>query len=220
MKRICLVPILLLAVGACHTSGPPPRASDHDDALLLEVSAAERANIAEARLACDRAKDAHAAAQADRQKMLDEQTHAKKDADTAAANLAAAESALVTAVDRGTTAEIESAKKRVRVAKDEQEVQTAQETLRDTRTVHSTTLAQVAKEHVKVTEAQVELTKAKAVNTLDRPGSQKPDIAKFEQSLRRAEAGENVARVKSEAAQKEVDVTTIRLKDLQAAITR
>jgi hypothetical protein len=214
MKHMRMVPLLLLAVSACHS--PPPHATAPDDALLLEVSAAERSNIAEARAACNRAKDEHAAAHADHLRMRDENSNSSRDRENASATLAKAQAALNTAVENGTTVDVENATQGVQQARRNQGIQNASATLRDKRTAHAAALARVAKEHVKVAEAQVELTKARAVNTLDRPQADKPEVSKFEASVRRAEADENVARTKSEATEREVAVTTLELQGLQA----
>lgn len=210
--------ILLLACTACQTTSPP-RATLAADALLTEVSPAEQRLIAKAREANDRANDAYAAAKAHTSTTRDGQISADLDLEEAVAKVARANANLDRKKSAGTTEAIDGAKQELADAKAEHTVQAAAATLGARQTDHARALAEIAKEHVTVTEAQVELAKAKAVNTLDRPASQKPVIKRFEESVRRAEADENVARTRSEATQKEIDIL-LQAKPAAAAGTR
>lgn len=196
--------ILLLVCTACQT--PSPHATVAADALLTEVSPAEQRLIAKAREANDRANDAYAAAKANTTTTRDGQISADLDLEEAVAKVARANANVERQKAAGTTEAVDGAKQELATAKSEHTAQAAAATLGARQTDHARALAEIAKEHVTVTEAQVELAKAKAVNTLDRPVSQKPQIKRFEESVRRAEADENVARTRSEATQKEIDI--------------
>lgn len=215
MKLSLRLPCLLLLAGtmACHTTSPTPRAASADDALLLEVSAAERSNIADARRACDHATDAHALAVADHAKAREARTRAVQAREASVAKVARCEAALVRATQGGTTDEADTARTDVQQAKADSGVEDARLTLSDKQVAYAGSLATLAEEHVKVAMAGVELAKVKAVNTLDRPEAQKSDVGKFETSLRNAEGSENVARTRSEAAQKEVAVAAATLEE-------
>ncbi len=198
--------LLLLSSGACRTTDRPMQASSAEAALLLEVSAAERASIAAARETCDQANDAYAASRADHIKAGEAKTMAGEARNAAALKVDQAEAALARATASGTTDEVGIAKENLAKAKSEWEVEEAKVTLTGKQVDYADALVSLAKEHVDVTEASLELVKAKAVNTLDRPKSQLPDVSVFEASLRAAKGDENVARTKSEAAKTEVKV--------------
>ena len=210
--------IVLLVCTACQTTSPP-RATLAADALLTEVSPAEQRLIAKAREANDRANDAYAAAKAHTTATRDGQISADLDLEEAVAKVARANADVERQKSAGTTEAVDGAKQELATAKAEHTVQAAAATLGARQTDHARALAEIAKEHVTVTEAQVELAKAKAVNTLDRPASQKPLIKRFEESVRRAEADENVARTRSEATKKEIDIL-LQTKPAAAAGTR
>ena len=210
--------IVLLVCTACQTTSPP-RATLAADALLTEVSPAEQRLIAKAREANDRANDAYAAAKAHTTTTRDGQISADLDLEEAVAKVARANANVERQKSAGTTEAVDGAKQELATAKAEHTVQAAAATLGARQTDHARALAEIAKEHVTVTEAQVELAKAKAVNTLDRPASQKPLIKRFEESVRRAEADENVARTRSEATKKEIDIL-LQTKPAAAAGTR
>ena len=222
MKLLRTLPLVLLAAGACQTtvtttypaSTPPP------DALLVEVSPAERQAIADARQACDRAKDDHAAAQAEHRRLAEEVSGVTMDREAARVRVVSAEAALSRANASGTSDDVARARQALQTAKAELAVQDAKVKLRDHQKASAKALADLAAEHVKVAEANVELVKAKAVCTLDRPEIQKPDVAKYEELLRRAETEENVARARADGAQKEVAIATTTLKEREAAAPR
>ena len=73
----------------------------------------------------------------------------------------------------------------------------------------------MAREQVKVADAHVDVVKARALSTLDRPQSQKPDVSVFEGRERSAQAEENVARTRSEAAEKEVKVALANVQEAE-----
>lgn len=210
--------LLLLAVTmACHTTRPTARSASTDDALLLEVSAAERSNIADARRACDYATDAHALAVADQSKAGVAQTLAVQAHEVAVAKVARCEVALDHATQRGTTEDVDTARTNVQQAIAESGVEEAKLTLNDMQVACAGSLVTLAEEHIKVATADVELAKVRAVNTLDRPDAQKRDVSKLETSLRNAQGEENVARTRAEAAQREVSVAAANLKERQSA---
>jgi hypothetical protein len=159
--------IVLLVCTACQTTSPP-RATLAADALLTEVSPAEQRLIAKAREANDRANDAYAAAKAHTTTTRDGQISADLDLEEAVAKVARANANLDHKKAAGTTEAVDGAKRELELAKAEHTAQAAAATLGARQTDHARALAEIAKEHVTVTEAQVELAKAKAVNTLDR----------------------------------------------------
>ncbi len=197
--------ILLLACSACQ-SNPAPRTTLAADAMLLEASPVEQHLIAEAREANDRANDAYAAAKANTTRVRDAQISADLNLEEATAKVARATTNVENKVASGTSESVDAAKRELDQAKTDHTMQAAAAALGARQTDHARALAEVAKEHITVTEAQVELAKARAVNTLDRPADQKPAIKRFEESVRRAETDENVARTRSEATKKEVDL--------------
>jgi hypothetical protein len=188
-----------------------------DDALLLQVSVAERCNIADARKACDHATDAHALAVADQAKAAEARILAVQARQVAVARVARCEAALDRATKAGTTEDADAARTNVQQAKAESGVEQARLTLSDKQVAYAGSLATLAEEHIKVAMADVELAKVRAVNTLDRPDAQKRDVREFETSLRNAEGDENVARTRSEAAQREVAVAAANLEERQSA---
>ena len=209
MKTTHSVSLVLLFLGACQTSNTtPPRATSPDEALLLEVSATERAHISAARESFSRAQDASAAASADYRKMRTEQTSAEQARLAASVKVGNAETALTQAGKTGTTDDVATAKQNLANAKAELLLQESTVALRSKQADSANALAEVAAQHVKVEEAKVELAKVVAVNTLARPTSQKPDVRKFEETVRRAEADESVARARAESAHKEVVIAT------------
>lgn len=204
-----LLPALLLFfVGtACETNRPStPRSTAAADALLLEVSPAEQQRIATSRERCDRANDAYAAAKAHTSMVRDAQISADLDLEEAKTKVTRAKANLARKSNVDTSEAIAVARQELADAESEQAELIAAATLGAKRTDHARALADIAKEHVTVAEARVELAKARAVNTLDRPASQKPLIKRFEESVRRAEADENLARTRAEATQKEIDI--------------
>lgn len=210
MKLLLHATFLFLACSACQTQRPaPPRATAAADALLLEVSPAEQQMIATSREECDRANDAYAAAKAHTTTIRNAQISADLDLEEAAAKVARARAALDRKSSVDTTEAIEVARQELARAEAEQTALSAAATLGARRLDHARALAEIAKEHITVAEAQVELAKARAVSTLDRPLAQKPVLKRFEESVRRAEADENVARTRAEATQKEIDILTL-----------
>jgi len=206
MRSILTLTILSIVGASCQLNPSPPRATAAADALLLEVSPSEQQRIASARENCDRANDAYAAAKARATSARDSQISADLDLEAATARVVRAETALEHRRTTGTTGAIDIAKRDLAQAKAEHTDLTAAATLRARQTDHARALAEIAKEHVTVNEALVELAKARAVNTLDRPDGQKPGLQRFEESVRRAEADENLARTRADATQKEIDI--------------
>jgi hypothetical protein len=185
--------LLLLVTGACHTNAPGVHATPAEEALLLEVSAADRSNIAEARSACDHANDVLAAAKADCAKASAAQATAGEALDAAVARVGYAERALSAATSSGSSTSVEDARRDVEVAKAEWRFQESSYVLRDKQASHANAMASLAAEQVKVAEAGVELAKVRAINSLDRPEVRKAPIGKFEAQVRLAESQENLA---------------------------
>lgn len=202
---------LLILGAACHTP-QSMRPTTPDDAMLVEVSTAERSKIASARHEADQANDAFAAAKTERDRTGDRRLAADQRRTAAILVVDNAQSALSEAVARGTTSDIDAAKARVASAKASNAVHAARATLRVWEATHADQLVEVAQRHVAVAEAKVDLAKVNAVNTLLRPTAQKPVVADFELALRQAEADESVAMVKAEAALREINVATANLK--------
>jgi hypothetical protein len=205
---------ILLALCACQSTDSrnttPP-----DDALLAEVSAAQRAEVTEARVARDHAKDAYAAAQADCRKLKDFQTRAMQERDAAKVAVSRAEDAQKTAREKGSTGDVEAAQASLAKARTELEVKEATVRLHDKQAAYGRALEDLANERVKVADARVELVKARAVNTLDRPQSQKPDVRAFEERERKAQGDEKIARTKAETAEKEVKIQEASLRETE-----
>jgi hypothetical protein len=209
--------LLLLVTGACHSTAEGVHATPAEDALLLQVSAAERSNIASARRAHDHANDVLAAARADCAKATAAQTTAGEARDAAFARVATTESALSAATSSGSPTSAEDARRAVEVARAECRFQEASYVLRDKQSSHAHAMASLAAEQVKVAEAGVELAKVRAINSLDRPEVQRTPIGRFEAQVREAESQENLARTRSEAAQREVAIATTKLQQSNAA---
>jgi hypothetical protein len=199
--------LLILGTSACQTASSR-RAELIDEGLLLNVSDTERSNIADARKSRDQASDAYAAAQSDYARAVEARAVAGQVCDAAAAKASRTQDTLNRASQSGTVEDVSIAKQKVLEATAEKAVHTAKLSLSDKQADYANALAVLAKEHVQVTEARVNLAKAKAVNTLDRPRSQTPKVSMFETSLRLAEADENLARTRSESAQREVSIAT------------
>jgi hypothetical protein len=198
--------LLFLFCGtACVSTTTPAHATVAADALLLEASSTHQGHVAEARRNRARAKDAHAAAVAATTQSRAEQTRDEGERDAALGTVTRAGNALEQARKSGTTSDVTMAQQELdRVELQHQErLRTA--ALSDRRTAHTAAVEAVAKEHLAVADAVVELAKARAVDSLDRPDRQKPDVATFEASLRTAEANEQLAQVRAEAMQKEVE---------------
>jgi hypothetical protein len=207
MKIHKTLPFLLFACVACQsTRTDAPRATLAADSLLLEVSPAEQRKIATARDAAARAADAYAAAKAAAEEARQAQISSDLDLEDAKTHVERADAAVTRIRNIGTTDDVDTAKRSWDEAKAEHARHAAAAKLAERRTTHARALAEVAREHVAVAEARVELAKAKAVHTLDRPDAQKPSLVRFEESVRRAEADEALARTRADATQREIDV--------------
>jgi hypothetical protein len=198
--------LLLLCGTACVSTTKQPHATVAADALLLEASSTHQGHIAEARRNRSGAKDAHAAAVAATAQSRAEHSRSEGERDAALAGVTRAGNALEQARKTGTKSDVALAEQELGRAEQQHQARIGTVALCDKQSLHTGALEAVAKEHLAVADAVVELAKARAVDSLDRPDRQKPDVATFEASLRTAEANEQIAQVRAEAMQKEVDV--------------
>lgn len=168
-----------------------------------------------ARVAYGKANDDLAAAERQHELAVSEQTTAKQQHSGAVDKVAWAKTALTKAETTGTTTEIAAAQQELRTAENTRDVHDARCELRNREVVEAEMQAALAAAHVNVAVAQVDLAKVVAVNTLDRPELQKPDVGRFEAAVREAEGVENVARASLAAASREVEIGRSKFSDLE-----
>ncbi len=205
---------LVALCGACNIpSAERDRTAAPEDALLVDVSPAERTRVSTARVAHGKAKDDLAAARRQHELAVSEQTTARQQHGAAVDKVGWAKTALAKSETTGTTADIETAQQTLRTAENARDVHTARCELRDREVIEAETQAALAAAHVNVATAQLDLAKVVAVNTLDRPEAQKPDVRQFEAAVREAEGKENVARASLAAAAREVEIGRSKLSD-------
>jgi hypothetical protein len=206
--RLAYAIAIAFALGsACRVAPPAPeRAALPQDSLLVEVSAAERARVATARVAHGRARDDHAAAQRSQLQANEGLAAAERERNAARDKVEWANAGLGRSEASGTTTEVGTATQAVSNAEAARGVQDARCELADRVVIEAEQQVAVCAAQVAVAAAQLELAKAIAINTLDRPEVQKPEIAVFESAVRRAEGKANVARAGLAAAAREVEI--------------
>ncbi len=218
MRPNVLLLAVLLLLGACETTrNTPTRATTPDDALLVEVSASERDKVSGARQDANRARDAHAAAKANYEKLTREHVALGHERDSAQTVVASTENSLTQVAANGDTSEVEQAQLQLDRAKTIREMQDARVVLAAKRVELAEALVKVASEHVAVTAARVDLAKVHAINTLDRPSLQKPRASDFELVVRNAEMQERVAQVRADGAMQEVEIAKSSLESFHQA---
>lgn len=218
MKPNVRVLALLLLMAACSTNeSPSSRATSPDDALLVEVSNAERAKVSASRQDASRARDAHAAAKSNYEKACDHHVAVGRERELADTSVANAESSLREAKARGSTVEVARAQAELDRARTGQQWLAARMSLAEKRVDLAAAMVTVAREHVATMDAHVDLAKVRAVNSLDRPGSQKPRASDFELVVRNAELQERVAQVRVDGAKTEVDLAKAALLPFEAS---
>jgi hypothetical protein len=182
------------------------RATSPPDGLLVDTSPAQRERVADARVVVGRAKDAVASSQRHHQETRDAVTAAGQRRDAAQAEVAQATLSLGNLERNGSTADVDVARTKLRTVEAARGVEDARCDLRDREVVSAAHQLAVAKARLDVAVAQLELAKVVAVNTLDRPDLQKPDVTVFQAAVRTAEGQEEVARAGLTVAEREVEV--------------
>lgn len=212
-----LLPVVILALALCSScqiggADRNPTAMP-EDALLVDVSPAERTRVSTARVAHGKAKDVLAAAERQHAMALSEQSAGKQQHTAALAKVAWSKTALARSESTGTTADVEAAQQELRTAENSRDVQVDRCELRDREVVEAERQEELAAALVALSLARLDLAKAVAVSTLDRPEAQKPDVARFEALVREAEGKENVARANLATASREVEIGRSKLAD-------
>ena len=214
MRLLTAATLLLALCGSCHVaSADRDRAAVPEDGLLVDVSSSERLRVSTARVAHGKAKDDLAAAQRQHELAVTEQKAAKQLHGAAVDKVSWARTAVANSETTGTTTDVEAAQQALRVAENARDVRTARCELRDREVTEAEIQTALAAAHVNVASARLDLAKVVAVNTLDRPEVQKPDVERFEAVVREAEGKANVARASLAAASREVEIERSKLSD-------
>lgn len=208
MRRLPTTLLLMISLWAACKAAPTGRDATTvpEDGLLVDVSTAERSRVSTARVAHGRAKDDLAAAKLRHQQAQSEQASAHRQRSSAADRVEWAKTALTRAETTGTTADVAKAQQELETVQSANSMQVARGELRDREVIEAELQVALAAAHVNVAQAQLDLAKVIAVNTLERPDLQKPDVAVFEAVVRQAEGKENVARAGLAAASREVEI--------------
>lgn len=208
MKTIFLAPLLLL--GSCamfddstDADGQPVMEKRVDNAMLQHVPEGERADVSEARRDADVARDAHAAATADKLRWSERRKLADRDLEIAQAELARSQAALEIA-ENGTQEELDRAKQAVVDSEAVVVAVRSRIALRKRQVEHAEAVEDLRLERSGLAHAKIEATKARAVKDLDRPQAKSIDVAAFELQVRECQEEVELAEVRVEAARKEV----------------
>lgn len=212
-----LLPTAMLLVSLCGSCQVAPadrdRAAVPEDGLLVDASPAERSRVSQARVAHGKARDDLAASKRQHELALFEQATAKQQHGAAVDEVSWAKSTLDKSKTTGTKTDIETAQVALQTAENARGIQDVRCELRNREVIEAEMQTALATAHVNLATAQVDLAKVVAVNTLDRPLTQKPDVERFEAMVREAEGLENVARAGLAAASREVEIGRSRLSD-------
>ena len=212
MKQFLAATLLVALCGACLTSkADRDWAAGPEDSLLADVSPAEKTRVSSARVAHGKAKDALAAAQRQHEMAVSAQQSSKQQHRASLDQVAWTNAALAKSETTGTTTDVEAAKEAVRVAENARDVQVARCELRALEVTEAEQQTALATAQVAVASARLDLAKSVAINTLDRPEVQKPDIPRYEAAARDAEGRENIARAGLAAAAREVAIGRTKL---------
>lgn len=207
--------LLAALCGSCQApSGDRSRAQVPEDGLLVDVSSVERSRVSTARVAHGRMRDDLAAAHRQLQQAVSDQAAASRLHNAASDKVDWAEAAVAKSETTDTSADIEKARQELRDVRVARNIQTARCELRDREVIEAEMQTKLAEARVQVTAARLDLAKVMAVNTLERPDVQKPDVARFEAVVRVAEGKENVARAGFAAAAREVEIGRGKLSEL------
>ena len=199
-----LLALLFFAAPACNSLSNKPE-HEVDKNTVAHLSETEQKEIREAQTQEAKARDQLAAAKVATDGAKNDLKVAKQELEVADAevkktelNMTAAETGTTESVDKARAAHSEAltlpAAARGRIA------------LRERQIDRSHAREDLASRRVELTMVSVELERAKAVNTLDRPNAKKVDVASYERDVRRAEEAVSLARVKLEAAGKETEI--------------
>jgi len=206
MKASNSLVLALSLAGSCFLM-PSRQAATPEDSLLVETSAGQRERVANARVEVGRAKDALAASQHHHQQARDAKVDATQRRDAANLQVQQATAAVADRERTGTTPDLEAARERLLSATSKHGIEDARCNLRDRQVARAASHVMVTQAGLDVAVARLDLAKVVAVNSLDRPDVQKPDVAVFEASVRRAEGDEEIARAGLVAAEREVEVS-------------
>ena len=193
----------LFSDDSADTAGQPVLAKRVDNSMLQHVPDAERSDVTEARQAADVARDAHAAAKSDTLQSAERRKLADRELDIAQDEQKRAEQALKIS-ENGTQEELEAAKQAVSdttalVASGRSRIAWRESQLACSRSVENLKFRESA-----LAQAKVEETKAHAVKQLDRPQAKSLDVPSFELQVRKCKEEVDLARVRADAAKKEV----------------
>jgi hypothetical protein len=201
-----LVSVFFVALPACHSSASAPDLSYHvEDSMLANVPDGDRGDIEDARKATLSANDEWAAAKARVERAQQKLHLAQQDLDVAKSRSDRADAAIELA-QNGTTEDLEKARQE---KKDATALVNAAKTridLRQQQIQHAQAYLDYKQKQLALAQANAELAKARAVSKLDRPRAQSIDVAKFEKQVRDTQEAVDVAKVRTDAARKEVQV--------------
>lgn len=199
--------VLALSLASSCFLMPSRQTTTPEDSLLVETSAGQRERVANARVEVGRARDALASSQHHHQQACDAKADAVQRRDATNLQVQQATAAVADRERTGTTPDLDAARERLRTATSKHEVEDARCNLRDRQVASAASHIVATQAGLDVALARLDLAKVVAVNTLDRPDVQKPNVTEFEASVRRAEGDEEIARAGLVAAEREVEVS-------------
>lgn len=210
-RTLLLAPLLLL--GSCalfdrHDSDTPnqPVLANHvDNSMLQHISAADRAEIDEARQSADTARDAYAASKANAFKAADRRKIATQELDIAQAEQKRAETVQAMA-ENGSQEELDAAKQSVVDAKMLVKSVESRVSLRDRQVEYARAVENLRQKQNALAQSTVELVQARAVKRSDRPDTRSLKVEPFERQVRQCHEEAQIASVHAEAVNGELKV--------------
>lgn len=219
LHRLALLVLPLLPACASSEKAPAPP-TPVDGALLAELDVEALAPVGVARAARDEALDARAAARGEIDRAENAIELAKADVRVREAELAAAELAARVADRQGTDEDHAAALHGLDVAK--LRLESARQTLavRRQEKVAAERSFELAESRLFLRRAELELAKARAVRTLERPATAGIDVASFKNEVARREATADGDRKARNAALRELEGVQDELRGIRIDLLR